>query len=511
MKIKISHKLIVAVGGVTVVIIAIFAYININSQQKALILQVEHSAHQLSETVKSSTKYDMMLNQREHILRTINDIGQQEGIQKVRIFNKIGEIVYSNAHDEIGRTVDKQAEACDKCHAGIQPLPGLSLHDRTRIFPDENNANTLGIINPIYNEQGCWQASCHAHARQDEILGVLDVTMSLGEVEEQIAANEKKMLLFAISAILVISALLWFLVQQLVGKPVNQLVKATNVVATGNLSYQIPSHSDDELGDLGRSFNDMTSKLEDAQKKVYHYDKLASLGRLAAGIAHEINNPLTGVLTYSSFLLKRAKDEENRKDLEVIVRETKRCRGIVKDLLDFARPEPVKKTGVAINQVVDRAIHIMESNFRQNNLDIRLSLQPNLPEVIADANQLQQVLINLLVNAMDAVNSKPDGKLELATINGSSAGQPEVIVKITDNGCGIPRQQLTKIFEPFFSTKGKKGTGLGLAVVWGIIEKHNGKIEVDSEEEIGTTFTIRLPATEVAQAAILESSEKVGT
>lgn len=512
MKLKISHKLIAAVGGVTIIIIAIFAYIIIESQRKALIAQVEHSAHQLSETVKSSTKYDMMLNQREHLLRIIDGIGQQEGIEKVRIFNKVGEIVYSSEHEEISRMVDKQAEACDKCHAGVKPRQGLSLQDRTRIFTGENNTKTLGIINPIYNEASCSQADCHAHSADEKILGVLDVTMNLDEVDTQISANEIKLALFAVSAIAAISVLLWFLVQRLVGRPVSQLVRATNIVATGDLEYQIKNNTNDELGHLGISFNEMTRKLADAQNQLYQYDKLASLGRLAAGIAHEINNPLTGVLTYSSFLLKRANDNsEMKNDLEVIVRETKRCREIVKGLLDFARPQPPKKTHVAINEVINDTLGIVANQLRLNKIDIQKELEEDLPEVHADANQIQQVLINLLVNALDAIGES-GGVIKVATVQGNLNGRSYVVVRISDTGSGILRENLAKIFEPFYSTKGKKGTGLGLAVVWGIIEKHDGKIEVESEVGKGTTFTLylsvasRLAPVVAEKEQVLESS-----
>ncbi|NIR52787.1 HAMP domain-containing protein [candidate division KSB1 bacterium] len=504
MKSKISYKLILAVGSVTVAIIAIFSYFIINSQQQALIDQIEHNAHQISETIKSSTKYDMLLNRRAHVHRIIDTIGQQEGIEKIRIFNKEGEIIYSPDKSVIGSLVDKRAEACYACHAADQAIERLSIPERTRIFETENQVRNLGIINPIYNEPGCWQADCHAHEAEQKVLGVLDVTMSLEEVDQQISANQMKLVLFAISAIVGISLLLWFLVQKLVGKPVNQLVKATNIVAAGNLNYKIDITEDGELAHLGKSFNEMTHKLAEAQRQLYQSDKLASLGRLAAGVAHEINNPLTGVLTYSSFLLKRqGDDDEIREDLEVIVRETKRCREIVKGLLDFSRQAPTKKTNIPINDMITQTLGILKNQLSIKNISVQKDLSDDLPIVRVDSNQMQQVFMNLLVNAIDAIG-KSGGEIKIRTSEEEIEDERFIKIDIADSGGGIAKENLTKIFEPFYSTKGQKGTGLGLAVVWGIIEKHHGKITVGSEEGKGTTFTIHIPVGEGATVLIEE-------
>lgn len=503
MKNKISTKLILAVGSVTITIFGVFSYFIITSQQRALISQVEHNAHQLSETIKSSTKYDMLLNRREDVHRIIDTIGMQEGIEKVRIFNKEGEIIYSPDKSEIGSMVDKRAEACYACHTADQPLEKLTIPERSRIF-GANGSKNLGIIDPIYNEASCWQADCHAHEASQKVLGVLDVTMSLDEVEQQIAGNEMKMVIFTLSAILIISLLLWFLIQVFVGKPINQLVKATNIVAEGNLDYKIRISKNDELGHLARSFNQMTEKLAEVQQQLYQSQKLASLGRLAAGVAHEINNPLTGVLTYSSYLLKRnGANDEMKADLEVIVRETKRCREIVKGLLDFSRQMPAKKTNVNLNDVLKQSLHILDNQLRLKNITVEKNFDEKLPEISADANQMQQVFINLFVNAIDAMGDG-GGKLFLASNLRRGDNKKQIEIQIRDTGSGIAKENLSKIFEPFYTTKGQKGTGLGLAVVWGIIEKHGGKIDVESEAGKGATFKIYLPVVKATTQLIKE-------
>lgn len=490
---KISYKLILAVGGATVAIIAFLSYFILESQHQTMIQLLEQNASECSETIKSATRYDMMLNQRDHTYKIIETIGEQQCIQKIRIFNKLGEIIYSTDKHEIHHMVDKKAESCFACHAADAPLERLTIPERTRIFTTSDNQKSLGIINPIYNEPACWQAACHAHDENQSVLGVLDVMISLNAIDQQIVANRRKIVLFAVAAIIATSALLWLLVHRMVGGPVDQLVKATQIVAEGNLEYKIQLLKKDELGLLGQSFNDMTSKLVTAQRQLHQSDKLASLGRLTSGIAHEINNPLTGVLSFSSLLLKRSDlSADVKADLEVIVRETKRCRDIVRRLLDFARPEPPKKTMVNISEVIGRTVKILSNQFELKNISVQVKVGDDLPLIKADPNQMQQVLMNLLVNAADAIDDT-GGEITIAVDREKLTAQECITIEISDSGCGIPQENLDKIFDPFFTTKGQKGTGLGLAVVWGIIEKHDGKIEVKSEIGKGTTFRLRLP------------------
>lgn len=614
---KIGFKLIVAVGLTAIIIIGVFAYFNIQRQSNALLAEVERHANQLSETVISSTRYDMLLNQRDRIDKTVTSIGNQQGIRFVRILNKQGEIIYSSQKDDVGKMVDKKTESCYACHAANRPLERLAINQRTRIYrTNQDSSRILGIITPIYNEHSCWEADCHAHSKDKTILGVLDVTTSLAEADDQIKRGEIEIVIFALAAILALSFIIGSLVKRWIDKPVNELLKATDQVGVGNLNYTIKEKGNDELGKLARSFNTMTQKLSEARLQLFQSDKLASLGRLAAGVAHEINNPLTGVLTYSSFLLKRTQDNpELQEDLKVIVRETKRSREIVKSLLDFARQSVPKKNNLEINEVIEQAVSVVENQLTINHVKLEKTLDKSMPQIIADSNQIQQVFINLLVNANDAIG-KNGGTITISTSSLSLApygithikkatcpkrhnlidnefkieglpsiklkaklnGQEEIFhidpvygrrahkypkemdgskkinvlcpqcsismieenskcpkcgsplfsipvpnesnfeactrvgcdfqrwesvdeagkrdfieIKISDTGCGIPKDEIPRIFEPFFSTKGQKGTGLGLAVIWGIIDNHNGTIKVESELKKGTTFIIRLP------------------
>ncbi|MBI5020428.1 MAG: HAMP domain-containing protein [Ignavibacteriales bacterium] len=614
---KIGFRLIFAVALTSLVIIGVFAYFNIKSQTGSLISEVERHANQLGETVIASTRFDMMLNQRDRIQETINSIGKQPQIRDVRIINKVGKIIYSSDSKNINKMVDKRAESCYACHSEDRPLEQISITERTRIFKEHPEFNRiLGIITPIYNENSCWQAECHAHPKNQKVLGVLDVSISLAEVDKTIVIREWEIVVFAIIAIIAVGLLIAFFVRRWVSNPVNDLLNATQQVSQGNLNYAIKDLSNDEIGKLGTSFNNMTKKLAEARMQLFQSDKMASLGRLAAGVAHEINNPLTGVLTYSSFLLKRTKDNpEFQDDLNIIVRETLRSREIVKSLLDFSRQSVPRKSNANLNDIIDKAISVIERQLSLKKIKIIKQSEVNLPPITVDSNQIQQVFINLFVNASDAIGNNggtittsikqislspfgiaqikkatclkrhslidnefkidglpalkvkvvADGKggiIHLDPVYGKhrnqyypgikinkdtkficpdcdnslvqqdkicpkcgspilafeisgqgfyevcasensdwerwdfvdSSGLKEYIeIRISDTGCGISKDDLPKIFEPFFSTKGQKGTGLGLAVIWGIIDNHNGTINVESEEDNGTTFIIRLP------------------
>ena len=486
---RISHKLILGVAAVAVVIIGIFAWVILDSQQQLLVSDLERSANQLSATIKSSTRDGMMLNRPEAVQAILSTIGAQEGIEKVRIFNKEGRIILSTDPKDAGQMVDKRTEACYMCHTADQPLERVPVSQRVRTFKNATGVRTFGIIDPIYNERGCWQSSCHAHPRNQTVLGVLDITMSMADVERAARAGQARLLTFALIAIAATSLMIYWLVGRIVLQPVRRIVAVTKKVADGDLSQKVDVRNGDEIGALGNSFNDMMQKLADAQRQLLQANKLASVGRLAAGVAHEINNPLTGVLTYSSFLLKRAgADSELKEDLEVIVRETKRCREIVKGLLDFSRQSVSERRPTSTNDIVHDACRIVKNPLSMLKANIVLQLAENLPLIHADAGRMQQVLVNLLVNAGDAMGEK-GGTITVTT----DLAEGAVRIRVNDTGCGIETKDLDKIFEPFFTTKGTRGNGLGLAIVWGIVEGHGGRLTVESDVGKGTTFTILMP------------------
>jgi two-component system NtrC family sensor kinase len=514
---SIGAKLILVVGFILMLSIGIFAYVNIASQKKQLIGEVMRGAIRISETVRRSTRYDMLRNLSEDVHQIIETIGQQEGLEKIRVFNKDGQIMFSTDKNEIGEMVDKKAEACYACHSAEKPLERLDTPDRSRIFKAKAGHRVLGVISAIYNEPDCYTPPCHAHPPEQKVLGVLDIGMSLTDVDKEINGAQNKMILFTIIAFLVISMTISISIHRYVTRSVRELVKATKKIAEGDLNYSIPIKTEGELAQLASSFNQMTSDLKKADEKLVEWgktleqkvdqrteelrktqnqliqsEKMASLGKLAAGVAHEINSPLTGILTYSSLLHKAKKDEDpDKEDLEVIVNETNRCKMIVKGLLDFARQTEPQKVLSDINEVINKSINLISHQASLQSVKIEKKIKPDLPKIMIDVGQVQQVFINILLNAIEAM---PQG----GTLTVSSEIEDEMVaIRFTDTGTGISEKDLPKIFDPFFTTKKQgKGTGLGLSVSYGIIERHRGKLEVKSQVGKGTTFTAKLPLKE---------------
>jgi two-component system NtrC family sensor kinase len=293
------------------------------------------------------------------------------------------------------------------------------------------------------------------------------------------------------------SLLLIFFVTELVLRPIGHIVAMQHKIVAGDLSARVELRPSGEMGRLCQAIDAMADALAEREERlrqatrqqISRSEQLASVGRLAAGVAHEINNPLTGVLTFAHLLREKANmDDQDRQDLGLIIHETARAAEIVRGLLDFARERPVVKAPVNLNDVVRQTVRLLGNREAFQRIVVVEDLAEPLPRVDGDANQLQQILVNLSLNACEAM---PDGGTLLISTLGENG---QVIVKVTDTGCGIKRDNLDKIFEPFFSTKPVgKGTGLGLSVSYGIIQQHGGTLEVESEEGKGSTFTIVLP------------------
>lgn len=285
--------------------------------------------------------------------------------------------------------------------------------------------------------------------------------------------------------------------------PIQELERITKKIARGDFSESIQVKGHDEIASLAQSFNQMEDKLDQAmtaldeiikklrekQSQLVEAEKLAGIGKLAAGIAHEINNPLTSVLTFSNLMLEQCPPGDPRHDkLKLMVRETDRARTIVRQLLNFGRESALKPEKININQPVTEIAESLAAQEAFKGIDLRMKLAGDLPQVYADPAQLGQVVLNILLNAIHAIT--PPGTIEVAT----RLADKNVEVVFTDTGKGIPEEHMRKIFDPFFSTKSAtKGTGLGLAVSYGIIKKHGGEIAVNSTVGKGTTFTVRLP------------------
>jgi len=300
-----------------------------------------------------------------------------------------------------------------------------------------------------------------------------------------------------------LSVIICYLLARTLMRPVNALVHAAHDLAAGDLRKRVqPDRGTEEIGDLGRAFNFMASSIEErdeqlrrsAEEQITKSERLALIGRLAAGIAHEINNPLGGILLFSRLLLRRAPAEGvERENLKRIANDAERCQNIVQGLLDFAHQREPKMELLNITDVAEKSIALLENQAIFHNIKIAKQLQKNLPLVRVDAAQMAQVFVNIIMNAAEAMGG--EGTLTITTRGRDAARR--IDVSFTDTGRGIREEDLEHLFEPFFTTKEVgRGTGLGLSISHGIVESHGGTISVRSRVGEGTTFTVSLPVAE---------------
>jgi two-component system NtrC family sensor kinase len=288
-------------------------------------------------------------------------------------------------------------------------------------------------------------------------------------------------------------------IARLIAQPIKSLVEANRCLAEGDMATRVQPSGSGEVAELGRSFNKLAETLNSTQQELLHKERLASMGQLAAGVAHEINNPLGTILLFSSVLYNETdEDDPKRGDLKMIVDETNRCKNIVADLLNFARQQEVLAQDVDLNALIDQVVEAARKQPMFAEVAFDLQLAPELPVIQADPAQLQQVFINLINNAAEAMENGGVIALTSRPIDGSA-----VEIAVSDTGCGIPEESLGRLFTPFFTTKALgKGTGLGLSIVYGIIKMHKGKIVVRSAIGQGTTFIITLPAATIKAPAV---------
>jgi len=331
-------------------------------------------------------------------------------------------------------------------------------------------------------------------------LGRITVAAQIPKSAAYLASRNllRRLLLVGLGLLLLaaVAALVW--ARRITG-PVEHLSSATREIARGKFDIQVKVESKDEIGTLAGSFNQMASELlaretalTQAQAQLLQSEKLAAFGQLGAGIAHEVKNPLAGILGCAQLsLMKVDKESPLFKNLQLIEKETKRCKGIIENLLKFSRQEKAAFAPIGINEVVDDTIALVNHQLELQQIKVKRDLAPDLPRIRGNANQLQQVLLNLLINAQDAMEGTPGS----VTVSTRMLDTGYIELRVSDTGPGIPKEIMHKLFDPFFTTKPTgQGTGLGLSVSFGIVKDHGGEIRPESEPGQGATFFITLPA-----------------
>ncbi len=738
-------RLILLVGLVIFLSIFTWAYFNIDYQKRNTIDAIVREVDRLGTTIKLGTHYAMMINSREDINEIIKNIGKQESIEYIRIFNKEGQIKFSKIPEEVDQTTNIKNDACYICHKVEPPLEELNIAERTRIFDSESGYRLLGVISPIYNEPSC-STDCHFHPDGKKVLGGLDVVVSLEATDRAVLAYERWIIFLAIFSFVAISAIICVFLLIFVNLPIKKLISWTHHISQGKYVHKLDPEWEDEIGQLAMAINLMGRKIGEKQEELNrqrneyqelfeqvpcyitvqdrnfrlikynreftdHFDpkpgdfcyevykgrtqrceicpvvttfsdgcshtseetgiardgsishwmvrtsairdstgeivavmetslditqmkrledeirrseekyreifnnipnpvfvldrkslkildcndsvravygfrkeeliktsflnffddsehqhyaleirnsdnlintrqitrdgkiiyanirvspseylgrvallvttsditkrllaeqhliqasKMATLGEMATGIAHELNQPLSVIKTASSFIIKKVKREEKIRDdilrtmAEEIDSHVDRASKIINHLREFGRKSEVKKERVRVNEPLEKSLEIFSQQLKLREIEVVKLFEENLPPVMANANRLEQVFINLLINARDAIEEKWE-KLghrrgDKRIVIRSSFKDGMVIVEVKDTGCGIPKNVHDKIFEPFFTTKRVgKGTGLGLSISYGIVQDYEGTIRVETVENEGSNFIIQFP------------------
>jgi len=506
---RLARKLILSITVIVLIVAAVSWLVNIKTEETQLLKTVLLGADQLSKGITSATWHAMLDDHREAAYQVMQTIALKQGIDRIRMFNSAGHVTFSTNQDDRQEAIDVRK---------------LDAKARVNIVRGADGWRRLDMRTPIDNEKSCSQAECHAHPAGIKTLGVLDLSLNLESVDHEVANMKYRVLLVTAVEVTLIGLFIIFFTRRFVGQPIEKLIEGTKAVSQMELDTPLDiGGSSQELDELARAFDvmrdrlrtalaeinqftqqleskveDRTQQLKTAHQKLLQSDRLASLGQLSASVAHEINNPIAGVLNLSMLLQRMLKDdgiptqriEEFRKYLTQITNETARVGRIVSDLLAFSRRSKPQRAPADVNKIAKMTLSLIQHKMKLSNVEVETRLADDLPAVPCDQSQIQQVVLNLLLNAAEATHGKSERRVVVST----AAGGGYVRLLVADNGEGIAPENLAKIFHPFFTTKPEgKGVGLGLAVSYGIIEAHGGDIEVTSRVGEGTTFTVSLP------------------
>lgn len=519
-------KVVLYVGIGLTVVLGLYSVFMVRQQREDLLDTAVAHVLQLSDAIVRSTHFMMLQNQPYNVHRIIADVGRDDNFDRIRIFSKKGVVIDSTVVSEVGLALDRKADGCISCHRTDEPRSSVGDADRVRFFSTPDGRRMVGTMQVIRNEPACQSAGCHVGESQQSTLGVVDVIYSLDEIDRRIRASATRIAELSLAFVLLAAVCVGALVHRLVYTPLRDLEDGAKRLAAGNLDQSIPVRSADELGQVASSFNTMTAALRQSQAELresartleqkveertlqlraaeaeaHQSDKLAAVGLLASGVAHEINNPLTGVLTFSHLIRQKMPDgSADAEDMDLVIRETRRCASIVRRLLDFARQKAPEMRFADLNAVILDVARFIERSAHLHNTAMTIDLDPDLPQVWIDEDQIKQVIMNILVNAQHATES--GGSIAIRSRRHPTPLSPEpgaapidmIEVSVVDTGCGIPDDDLQRIFDPFFTSKDVgKGTGLGLSVSHGIVKAHGGTIRVESAVGRGSTFRVYLP------------------
>lgn len=488
---SLSLRINVAIVAVLALVLGGVALFTNGLQNRQAIENTKNQARILSKTLTNIIRIDMEGRCQKDVMKVIRMMGQFQDIETIRIFNSDGVIMHSGEPGELGREVEELVY-------NVFQSP-----DRSKPFRSEEGGHrSFCMVEVMYNEP-----SCHTcHDPQKEIVGVLEVCLSMAKTERQIRENTRLFMASTVVMVLLITGAISLLVTFMVSRPVRSLVQTMGIAEGGNLQVRTPVHRDDELGRLGRSFNSMISRLEETNREVERLhreqmmraERLASIGEMAASVAHEIKNPLAGLAGATQILAGSFREDDSRYPVvQEMFKLTDRLDKTIRDLLSFARESEPAWCPANLNDVVEETLFFVAREEADRNEGVTVDLDPAMPEILMDPQQIQQVLFNLIINARQATGA--EGRVWVRTSANPTVPSEEaaacqgcVEVCVRDDGPGIPLEKQTEIFKPFYTTK-TQGTGLGLPISRKIVESHGGRLHVESRAGEGASFYVWLP------------------
>ncbi len=476
--------------------------------------------------IEGSLYYSMLKNDKSALQSTLDIINAMPGIDEVNMYNNFDSLVYSSF---ISDTVVHGNPNCVSCHTDFDKM--FPAKQKTYRIIDYKSAcimnqsdrghRQLLVRTPILNERSCYVSACHAHSQDEEVLGSLIIKVPLSELDSAVTKSSTEFFILAIIITVALVSLLIFFTRNKIQKPLNEIISASEAVSKGDRSrrLEIKPYLLEDMKLVSLAFNNMLDNLDAAnrelenwsrqleykvqkkseelaeiQNELIHIERITSLGKLSSSVAHEINNPLSGILTYSKLVAKqltKLEAPDQLKDsmlkyLKVIENESKRCGDIVKGLLDFSRKDQDNFVPCHLHKILKETYHLMAHQMRIAGVHFYTDFAAESDLIYCNDNQVKQVCVALLVNALEAVTV--NGEILIKT---SNTDEDHIKIDISDNGVGIAAEDISRIFQPFYSAKqNASGIGLGLAIVHGIVQSHSGKIEVVSEPGKGTTMSV---------------------
>ncbi len=529
---KLRTKFVFPISFILVCSILVVSAYLIERQEEGFHLGLETNGETMVRILAMQAESGVLFEDRQELEELLEKFSVFEDIRCAIIYNREGEVL-----SQLGEWVDHSTVRLREINLSNDPEDAscrdFYVEDSAGNVYIEFNYPVMSRVEKLDRENlGITGGIDPSLARMfvQEHLGDIKLVLSLENVNKSIAEARLAAIILTLLVVAVTIVLIAFIVR-FVTKPVKMLVDVTDQVARGDLSQRVHLKQHDEIGQLANTFNKMigslqqsrneiedynrtleekiierTLELEDAQAQLIQSEKMSAIGQLAAGVAHELNNPLGGILGYAQFALEKMKmkstGEFGDKEVNSFIRyltdietQARRCKAIVQNLLRFSRSRrETEFDDVNVNAIIEDTVTFVEHQLHMNQIELKLEVDADLPIVQGNGGQLQQVFTNLIINAMHA--SAPETCIRIKSRYSPALGEfgGAVELQFIDLGSGIEPENIKKIFEPFFTTKEVgKGTGLGLSVSYGIIKDHGGEIKVDSVIGQGTTFTLILP------------------